>query len=259
MGSFVKLVKSLPWVHTTTGNLSQSCPADTPLSCHNSTVVTDTCCFVTDGRLLQTQLWDTDAGPSDSWTIHGFWPDGCNGGFIESCDPDRAYDSIQQILSDAGADALLDDMNTYWPSDEGPNDRFWDHEWAVHGTCVSTLDPQCYSNYETGQEVPDYFGKVVKVFKKLPTYQWLADAGITPSFDQKYFVNDIQTALEQNFGFPVVINCRGNRIDAVEYYFNVQGSFQDGEFVPTSSGGKQGHCPSEVLYLPKSNEGQQEL
>lgn len=53
---------------------SESCPADGPLSCHNSTAVADLCCFnAPGGQLLQTQFWDTDPaeGPADSWTVHG--------------------------------------------------------------------------------------------------------------------------------------------------------------------------------------------
>jgi hypothetical protein len=44
----------------------QSCPSDLPLSCQNTTVVEDTCCFITAGQLLLTQFWDTDpaTGPS---------------------------------------------------------------------------------------------------------------------------------------------------------------------------------------------------
>lgn len=53
-----------------------SCPADTPLSCQNTTVVEDTCCFnAPGGQLLLTQFWDTNpaTGPDNSWTIHGLW------------------------------------------------------------------------------------------------------------------------------------------------------------------------------------------
>lgn len=57
---------------------SQLCPSGptAELSCHNTSVVTDTCCFnAPGGQLLQTQFWDTDpaTGPVDSWTIHGLW------------------------------------------------------------------------------------------------------------------------------------------------------------------------------------------
>ena len=49
---------------------------------------TDSCCVETYGGLvLATQFWDVYTGfesqgqvlPKDSWTIHGLWPDFCNG------------------------------------------------------------------------------------------------------------------------------------------------------------------------------------
>ncbi len=55
---------------------SVTCPASAPVSCHNSTVYENTCCFnYPGGDLLQTQFWDTNpsTGPADSWTIHGLW------------------------------------------------------------------------------------------------------------------------------------------------------------------------------------------
>lgn len=56
-------------------NPFQSC-SNPQLSCHNSTVVENLCCFnAPGGQLLQTQFWDTHpvTGPVDSWTLHGLW------------------------------------------------------------------------------------------------------------------------------------------------------------------------------------------
>ena len=53
-----------------------TCPANGQISCQNTTVVENLCCFnAPGGQLLQTQFWDTDpvTGPDDSWTIHGLW------------------------------------------------------------------------------------------------------------------------------------------------------------------------------------------
>src|SRR6266536_331853 len=53
-----------------------SCPSDSPLSCHNSTIAPDSCCFIyPGGQLLPTQFWDTNptVGPDDRWTLHGLW------------------------------------------------------------------------------------------------------------------------------------------------------------------------------------------
>jgi ribonuclease T2 len=61
-------------------------------------------------------------------------------------------------------------MQTYWVSDDESNEAFWDHEWETHGTCISTLEPSCYSGYTPGEEAVDFFTKVVSLFKTLPTY-----------------------------------------------------------------------------------------
>jgi ribonuclease T2 len=46
------------------------------LSCHNTSVVEDLCCFnYPGGQMLQTQFWDTNppTGPDDKFTLHGLW------------------------------------------------------------------------------------------------------------------------------------------------------------------------------------------
>ena len=55
-----------------------SCPIGGPLSCHNSTPVSDdSCCFVyPGGRMLLAQFWDRKVladGAEEDWTLHGLW------------------------------------------------------------------------------------------------------------------------------------------------------------------------------------------
>jgi len=234
--------------------------AGTPESCSNpqlscSGSSSNTCCFNKPGGLFQqVQFWDTDpvTGPDDSWTIHGLWPNNCDGTYSESCDKSRAYTDITSLLKAAGQTSVLTYMQTYWLSDDESNEAFWDHEWETHGTCISTLDPSCYTGYTTGEEAVDFFTKVVSLFKTLPTYTWLANAGITPSSSKTYKLSAMNSALESAFGAPVVLLCQDTNVVYEIYYgFNVKGSLQNGTFVPTTSTGSSTNCPSTVKYPPK--------
>jgi len=143
----------------------------TELSCHGSS--TNTCCYNSPGGLFQqVQFWDTNpaTGPSSSWTIHGLWPNNCDGTYSEDCDESRAYTNITQLLKAAGQTSVLSYMQTYWVSDDESNEAFWDHEWETHGTCISTLKPSCYTDYTPGEEAVDFFTRVVSLFQTLPTY-----------------------------------------------------------------------------------------
>jgi len=165
-----------------------NCPSDSPLSCHNSTSAPDSCCFIyPGGQLLSTQFWDTSPsiGPIDSWTLHGLWfvlplpciliqsqyndrPDLCDGTYPTYCTSAPQYHNITAIIS-AAQPELLDYMNEYWLPNSGTTEKFWQHEWNKHGTCVNTLAPSCYGEeYEAGDEVVDFMGKAVEVFKVSP-------------------------------------------------------------------------------------------
>lgn len=109
-------------------------------------------------------------GPSNSWTIHGLWPDHCDGTFDSSCDTSRAYTNLTALIQTYGSQSLLDFMKTYWLSDSESAEAFWEHEWSKHGTCISTLEPSCLSDYQTGEEAVVFFQTVVNLFKSLDTY-----------------------------------------------------------------------------------------
>ena len=72
-------------------------------------------------------------------------------------------------------------------------------QWATHGTwyapcpsklshscaylfsgfhSVSTLEPDCFEEYSTAQEVVPYFETVVQLFQQLNTYYALTSAGV---------------------------------------------------------------------------------
>lgn len=109
---------------------SNAAPPDCPnpqLSCHNTTAVSSCCMLSPGGQLLQSQFWDSNpsTGPTSSWTIHGLWPDNCDGSFVENCDTSRAYKNISAILQAAGDSSLVDYMQTYWISNDETTEKFW--------------------------------------------------------------------------------------------------------------------------------------
>ena len=130
-------------------------------------------------------------------------------------------------------------MNTYWKNDpdDGSDESLWEHEWEKHGTCISTLDTDCYTNYTPQEEVVDFFNKVVSLFKTLHSYTWLANAGIVPSSTATYTSAQILAALKAPRGVSAVIQCANtNQLDEIWYFYDVQGSVQTGTFIPTNPG-----------------------
>ncbi|TDL28102.1 ribonuclease T2 [Rickenella mellea] len=235
---------------------SSGCSATGQTSCHNTTVQKNFCCFESPGGLLlQTQFWDTNpsTGPTDSWTIHGLWPDNCDTTFVENCDPSRAYTDISGLLTNAGATDTLSFMQTHWVDINGQNEQFWEHEWSTHGTCMSTLEPSCLpAGSEKGAEAVDFFNTVVRLFKTLPTFDWLSQQGITPSKTTKLTLSQLTSALKTASGFTPALSCSSGTLNAISWYFNLKGSVIDGTFIPIDAPEK-GSCPSTgILYPPKS-------
>ncbi|KAJ5490776.1 Ribonuclease T2 [Penicillium diatomitis] len=231
----------------------KTCSNSNVFSCQSSSHVPSCCFNYPGGALLQTQFWDTNpsTGPSDSWTIHGLWPDNCDGSYQSSCDPSRAYTNISDILLSQGRDDLLSYMQNYWVDINGDNENFWAHEWGRHGTCINTIDPSCYSNYSPQEEVGEFFQKVVDLFKGLDTYKALADAGITPDDSQTYALSDIQAALTSfHGGASVHLGCSSGKLNQVWYFFNVAGNAIDGKYEAVDTLTKS-NCPSNVRYVPK--------
>ncbi|KAG9308173.1 ribonuclease T2-like protein [Chiua virens] len=257
-----QLLQVGPWSLTTNtvdssrlfnGDISSGCPTSGPVSCQTSTVANTCCTEYPGGLLLQTQFWDTNVrgSPQDSWTIHGLWPDNCDGTYIENCDPSRAY-NIRELLGQQGGESTLNYMEQFWLNADGSNEHLWNHEWATHGTCYSTLSPSCLpSGSLEGAEAVSYFETIVQLFQNLPTYTWLANAGITPSHDREYTLSEILDALEQGAGYKPAVGCSRGRLDAVSYYYNLQGSLLDGQFVAINSP-KESTCPHRgIRYYPK--------
>ncbi|EKV13781.1 Ribonuclease T2, putative [Penicillium digitatum] len=236
----------------TSGHL-ETCPSRTAFSCSSSSTQ-PTCCFnYPGGTLLQTQFWDTNpsSGPDDSWTIHGLWPDNCDGTYQSYCDSERAYSNITAILQGQGLCDLVDYMEEYWVDINGDNENFWSHEWSKHGTCINTIDPSCYSSYKPQEEVGDFFKKTVNLFKRLDTHKALAAAGITPSTSKTYTLSAIQQALTSMHGASVYLGCSSGNLNQVWYFFHVKGNTIHGKYKAVDALTASGCPDTGIKYVPK--------
>ncbi|CAK9441565.1 uncharacterized protein LODBEIA_P54330 [Lodderomyces beijingensis] len=241
---------------------ASDCPSDSPESCTTSNSAS--CCFEAPGGvLLQTQFWDYSpaTGPSDLFTLHGLWPDNCDGTYQQFCDNSVTIpndgSTIQDILVNQFNDqGLYDNLSNVWKDINGNDRSLWAHEWNKHGTCINTINPSCYSNYQTHEDVYDYYKTLYNLYESLPTYQWLVNAGITPSNSKTYTYDQIQQALSSNFGQDVYFKCDSNNaINEIWYFHHIKGSLLQHNFVPIAPLSNS-NCPSSgILFPPKSGSG----
>lgn len=235
-----------------------SCPIDIPITCSNSTPIEDSCCFESPGGIfLSTQFWDWNPpiGAEDEWTLHGLWPDNCDGSYEQFCNNSMNINrDIKKIIVDGFNDTeLYNKMNKYWKNFNGNDAALWQHEFNKHGTCVKTLHPNCYYNPKLNQNVYDYFRITVELYEKLPTYKFLVENGIEPSETKTYTKEQIAKALSSNFdNMEVKFKCDNrNNLQEVWYYHHLRGSILNQEFVRIPSLHASGCRDSGIKWLPK--------
>lgn len=236
-----------------------SCPINLPNSCTNSTPIADTCCFEAPGGvLLQTQFWDYNPaiGADDEFTLHGLWPDNCDGTYQQFCNSKlEILGSVENIIKNEFNDAdLYSKMSKSWKSNNGDDDSLWEHEFNKHGTCINTISPKCYSNYKSDENIYDYFKIAVTLYEKLPTYKFLTEAGITPSTSKTYTKSQVAKALSDNFsGKQVYFKCdKNNALQEIWYFHHLQGSLRGENFKPIDTLSRSSCPDSGIKFLPKS-------
>ncbi|KAG6821402.1 hypothetical protein H0H93_014199 [Arthromyces matolae] len=245
-----------------------SCSSQTSVfSCENTAPIKNTCCSPTPGGLvLLAQYWDTYTGlekhgqklPKESWTLHGLWPDNCDGSYEQYCDFSRQYDpapspsvlpngtvvpawkgpGVDTFIAEFGRQDLLNWMNKYWINQGASNAAMWAHEFSKHGTCTSTFDVKCYgSSYKKHQELINYYDAAIRAFHLYPSYDVLAASGIIPSNKTAYTLNQISTAINTQVGATPYIGCthNGTVLSELWYFNHVFGTEQYGTFKPLDS------------------------
>ncbi|OLY80750.1 Ribonuclease Rh [Smittium mucronatum] len=208
---------------------------------------TDTCCVAKDGWIVYAETWIPNKGPSNKFTIHGLWPDRCNGTWSDDgCDLSRNYTNTGDIVL-ARDPRLHRVMDRIWPSGSGSNSDFWDHEWNKHGTCLTTIDPPCLADYKKYDDLLMYFKITTAVNTKYDFYKSLADSGIVPGAN--YTRSSMEAALFKNAGLRTLVRCdKTGTFTEIWAYFDILG--QD-TFVPRVPDYNPTDCQN-VYYPPKT-------
>lgn len=153
--------------------------------------------------------------------------------------PPYSGPTVETFLQKLGKLDLIQYMKKYWVSQGGPNTDFWAHEFSKHATCFSTFQTECYGpRYVKHEDLVDFYQTAILYYRRLPTWKWLAQAGIQPSNSTNYTLSNIQTALSKGYGATPYLGCSGPRYNTTEagkgskdtgftvlseawYYFNV--------------------------------------
>lgn len=239
-----------------------TCPANLPLTCTNSTPIHNTCCFESPGGImLQTQFWDyyPAIGKNDSFTMHGLWPDNCDGSYEQFCNGKLNIQrgDIRRILVDEFHDPeLLLKIETSWKNFNGDDELLWVHEFNKHATCIKTIRPECYGDeFVKDRNVYDFLKIAVNLYEKYPTFDFLGAHGIVPSLTQTYTFEEIDSALSAGFGgHSVFFKCnRYQALQEVWYFHNLQGPLTDENFVQIPAM-MHSNCPQTgIKFLPKGD------
>ncbi|KAJ3160632.1 ribonuclease T2-like [Geranomyces michiganensis] len=210
---------------------SVGCPskalACTTPSGDNSTSY-DGCCVPTQGLFVYAQNWTMGycqnpnntcaettlrALPKKQFTLHGLWADRCDGSYETSpfgCDRARNNDNAKSTVDHLAPKSLREEMEKVWMGADGDYNWMWSHEWNKHGTCVSTLKPECFVKPSPGQDELAYFRAALNLRPRFNLYKIFAAHGIVPSTTHAYNRTQFQAALKAETGFEGAIQCAKN-------------------------------------------------
>ncbi|KAJ1983124.1 Ribonuclease T2-like [Dimargaris verticillata] len=105
-----------------------------------------------------------------------------NEGFnpVDGCDDNRRA-NVARTLALRDETDLMDWLQRAWPSDGTVSQKYlWTEAWNVFGTCVSTIEPRCYTELEPGQDVIRYFRNVKALAEEINLKQVLQQLDLTP-------------------------------------------------------------------------------
>ncbi|XP_018542660.1 ribonuclease T2-like isoform X2 [Lates calcarifer] len=93
------------------------------------------------------------------------------------------------------------ELNEHWPSliTSKSSFHFWRDEWNKHGVCAACVEGM--------NSPPRYFQMCLKLRGQFNIHKLLEDAGITPSCERPYKVDEVRSVLAPHLGDKYEIQC----------------------------------------------------
>ncbi|XP_056229153.1 ribonuclease T2-like isoform X2 [Seriola aureovittata] len=139
----------------------------------------------------------------NTWTIHGLWP--LQAQHCCSCWP-MFHSDVQELEAE---------LSEHWPSlvTTKSSFHFWRDEWRKHGVCAACVEGM--------NSPPRYFQICLKLRAQFDIHKLLEDAGITPSCEQPYKVEEVHSVLVPHLSDRHEIQCVTDDKDR-EVWFQVK-------------------------------------
>merc|ERR1711916_152375 len=183
-----------------------------------------------------------------NFTLHGLWPTNNDTSGPSYC--------TKEAFSESKIESLLPQMDVVWKSlwpDSNGNEQFWSHEWGKHGTCASEL-------YSLNSQYK-FFAGALGVKYNTPVLDTLTSAGIYPSNDDTYTLDDIKGALT-SAGLPPLVFCQEPsddsddstpQLQALEFCVDTSLNIYECDEAMQKRAASGGHCWADAISIPKIN------
>ncbi|PHH63977.1 hypothetical protein CDD81_5196 [Ophiocordyceps australis] len=179
-------------------------------------------------------------------------------------DPEQDAWHLEYMDMDLGQ-TLRVMMQPWAGRDSQSLDDIWGDAWLKHGTCVSALKPNCYPEYQPGDEVAPYFDRLAMAYSD-DYVERLEEAGIVPCDSERYELAEFEEALVGNTDSKVRVICDGHVVRSVQVFYKVKQrdgqqwpvAIEDSVFAldkPYAFGNpksEESQCPDKVRYMATS-------
>ncbi|CAO3601276.1 unnamed protein product [Absidia cylindrospora] len=101
----------------------------------------------------------------------------------------------------------------------------------MNGTCITTLEKKCFSNYQQYDDLFTYFTTALELHRQYDLYEMLRQENITPG--GSYSLDQFESAIRAYTGFTQKVTCKeGSKLNEIWIYFKVRNGNQ---YEPTNS------------------------